>query len=66
MLAAQYAGFGSDATPSMRGFTLIELIISVTVLGMIIGPLTASATFFMSHGQDAKPALRRTIRRSGR
>jgi prepilin-type N-terminal cleavage/methylation domain-containing protein len=38
---------------SMQGFTLIELIISITVLGLIIGPLTASATFFLSHGQEA-------------
>jgi prepilin-type N-terminal cleavage/methylation domain-containing protein len=39
--------------PAMHGFTLVELIIAVTVLGMIIGPLTASATFFMAHGEDA-------------
>ncbi len=38
---------------SAHGFTLIELIISVTVLGLIIGPLAASATFFMSHGQES-------------
>jgi prepilin-type N-terminal cleavage/methylation domain-containing protein len=37
----------------MNGFTLIELIVSVTVLGLIIGPLAASATFFLSHGQEA-------------
>ena len=42
-----------DRARAMHGFTLVELIISVTVLGMIIGPLTAAAAFFMSHGQDA-------------
>ena len=37
----------------MHGFTLIELVISVTVLGLIMGALTGAATFFVSHGQDA-------------
>lgn len=38
---------------SMDGFTLIELIVAVTILGLILVPLTASAVFFISHGQDA-------------
>ena len=41
----------------MHGFTLIELIVSVTVLSLIIGPLTAAATFFLSHGQGASQNL---------
>jgi len=42
---------------SMHGFTLIELVVSVTVLGLIIGPLTAAATFFLSHGQSASQSF---------
>ena len=41
----------------MEGFTLIELVVSVTVLSLIIGPLTAAATFFLSHGQGASQAF---------
>ena len=36
----------------MQGFTLIEVVISVTVLGLIMGPLTMAATFFISHTQQ--------------
>ena len=35
------------------GFTLVELLVAVTVMGMIVGPLTAAAEFFISHGQTA-------------
>jgi prepilin-type N-terminal cleavage/methylation domain-containing protein len=35
------------------GFTLVEIVVAVTVMGMIVGPLTAAAAFFMSHGQAA-------------
>jgi prepilin-type N-terminal cleavage/methylation domain-containing protein len=35
------------------GFTLIELIVAVTVMGLIVGPLTAAAEFFITHGQAA-------------
>jgi prepilin-type N-terminal cleavage/methylation domain-containing protein len=38
---------------SMHGFTLIELVISVTILGLILVPLAAASTFFITHGQDA-------------
>jgi len=37
----------------MHGFTLIELVIAVTILGLILVPLTAASTFFITHGQDA-------------
>jgi prepilin-type N-terminal cleavage/methylation domain-containing protein len=37
----------------MRGFTLIELVISVTVLALIMGSLTSASVFFLQHGQDA-------------
>jgi len=40
-------------TRSMHGFTLIELVIAVTILGLILVPLTAASTFFIVHGQDA-------------
>ena len=36
-----------------RGMTLIEVVISVTVLGLVMGPLSAAMLFFMAHGQDA-------------
>ena len=35
------------------GFTLVELVVAVTVMGLIVGPLTAAAQFFISHGQTA-------------
>jgi prepilin-type N-terminal cleavage/methylation domain-containing protein len=38
---------------SMDGFTLVELVIAVTILALIMVPLTAAATFFITHGQDA-------------
>jgi prepilin-type N-terminal cleavage/methylation domain-containing protein len=53
MLAAVVRRIRDRRVRSVHGFTLVELIISVTILGMIIGPLTASATFFLAHGQDA-------------
>jgi prepilin-type N-terminal cleavage/methylation domain-containing protein len=40
-------------TRSTHGFTLIELVIAVTILGLILVPLTAASTFFITHGQDA-------------
>jgi prepilin-type N-terminal cleavage/methylation domain-containing protein len=36
---------------SMDGFTLVELVIAVTILALIMVPLTAAATFFITHGQ---------------
>ncbi len=38
---------------TMSGLTLMELITSVTILGLIIGPLIAAMTFFISNGQEA-------------
>ena len=35
------------------GFTLVELVVAVTIMGLIVGPLTAAAQFFISHGQTA-------------
>lgn len=40
-------------TRNAAGLTLIELITSVTILGLIIGPLIAAMTFFVSHGKEA-------------
>ena len=36
----------------MQGFTLVELVVAVTILGLILVPLTAAATFFITHGAD--------------
>ncbi len=36
-----------------RGVTLIEVLTSVTVLGLIMGPLTSSAVFYVDHGREA-------------
>ena len=41
---------GSRRVRLMGGFTLIELVVAVTILGMIIGPLTMATTFYMSRG----------------
>ncbi len=38
---------------TMSGLTLIELITSVTILGLIVGPLIAAMTFFISNGKEA-------------
>jgi type II secretory pathway pseudopilin PulG len=38
---------------SAGGFTLVELVVSVTVMALIVGPLTAAAQFFIAHGQTA-------------
>ncbi len=38
---------------TMSGLTLVELITSVTVLSLVIGPLIAAMTFFISHGEEA-------------
>jgi prepilin-type N-terminal cleavage/methylation domain-containing protein len=37
---------------SMQGFTLVELVVAVTILGLILVPLSAAATFFITHGTD--------------
>jgi prepilin-type N-terminal cleavage/methylation domain-containing protein len=37
----------------MDGFSLIELVIAVTVMGLIMGSLTSASIFFLQHGQDA-------------
>jgi prepilin-type N-terminal cleavage/methylation domain-containing protein len=49
--AAQGAPIRNRRARGMHGFTLVELIVSVTVLGLIIGPLTATATFYLSHAK---------------
>ncbi len=38
---------------SMHGFTLIELVIAVTLLGLILVPLAAASTFYITNGQAA-------------
>ena len=52
------ARVGSPTTSSRRargagGLTLVELVVAVTVVGLIVGPLTAAAEFFISHGGTA-------------
>ena len=46
-LASRRAG---SANPE-AGLTLVELVISIAIMGMIIGPLTGAAIFFLSQGQ---------------
>ncbi len=36
-----------------RGFTLVEVMVAVTVLGLIIVPLCSVTVFFLEHGTDA-------------
>ncbi|HEY1737940.1 MAG TPA: prepilin-type N-terminal cleavage/methylation domain-containing protein [Acidimicrobiia bacterium] len=36
-----------------RGFTLVELVTAVTVLGIVIGPLASAAFMVLQHGGDA-------------
>jgi len=36
-----------------HGFTLVEVLTAVTVLGLVLGPLTTAAVLFLQHGADA-------------
>jgi len=51
-LASRRAG---SANPE-AGLTLVELVISIAIMGMIIGPLTGAAIFFLSQGQRGSSA----------
>ena len=42
---------------SERGFTLIELVTAVTVLGLVMGPLASAALLVLQHGGDATAAF---------
>jgi prepilin-type N-terminal cleavage/methylation domain-containing protein len=44
------------ATGDARGMTLMELIVSMTIMGLVILPLTEATIFFLRHGQDATAA----------
>ncbi len=48
---------GATAAPDAideRGFTLMELIVACTILGLIMVPLSAATIFFLRHGAEAQ------------
>lgn len=47
-----------DRGPDQRGVTLPELLISIVILGLIIGPLSAAMIFFLQNGETSNQIFR--------
>lgn len=47
-----------QADADQRGLTLPELLVSVVILGLIVGPLAAAMIFFLQNGETANRVFR--------
>lgn len=48
---------GASTRTSQHGMTLVEMIIGISMLAVITGPLTTSAILFADHGNDVDKSL---------